>query len=495
LACALVFFTFSPILASCGPSGTPAVKASLPADARNVRSHGGLTLTFDRPMDKASVEGGLELSPPALSQSLEWITLQRLRLNWRLEPGHKYLLKVAGARGQQGKQALTWTLRFSTASAPTVTGVEVDGKALAENQREVSLRPRLGIRFSEPMDPRSVPVTLDGRPVREVAWGADRRSLTFSAPLAAGARHVLRWSAEALSVAGEPPRGAWEFGFSAAPALPGNGHALSGNPMLVQVEDSQPSRPQFGLQQADLVYEYLSEYEISRFTVIYWGEPPAVVGPVRSARLISIALQEMFHGSLFSSGASGPVSSLLARRPAFLGTGGIGFYRERSRYAPHNLMISGQSLLQHRSDFGDLHPNFGVDVQHPDVEWPSSVDGTEIDVPLHHVHWHYVPEEGVYTRTDHGTPFLEGSTGQPLRAKNVIIQTVRWWTSNIVEDGCCTRGLDYQMTGEGDAIFFANGQQLAGRWRHLQGAAPMQFLDRDGNPVALNSGLTWVHVR
>jgi hypothetical protein len=315
------------------------------------------------------------------------------------------------------------------------------------------------------------------------------------APLAAAARHVLRWAEGARSRALEPPAGNWELGFFAAPALPSNGHVLSGNPMLVQVENSQPSRPQFGLQQADILYEYLSEYDISRFTAVYFDAPPAVVGPVRSARLISIALQSMFHGALFSSGASGPVTRLLSGRPVYLGNAEAGFYREASRFAPHNLMIRGESLLQARQRFGDLQPNFAVDVAHPDVEWPGAAAATDIDVAVHQVRWHFVPEEGVYTRTDHGAPFIDGATGQPIKAKNVILQTVRWWPSNIIEDGCCTRGLEYQMVGEGEAVYFTNGKTLSGRWRHASASAPIEFLDSAGNPVPFNTGLTWINVR
>jgi hypothetical protein len=471
------------------------VKVDVASGAKEVHTHGTITLNFNRSMDKPSVERGLELRPAAGSQSLEWISPQRLRLTWVLRPGLAYELVLAKARGEQGSKLLDMTLRFTTASAPTVAGVELDGKALAENQRGLPLKPEITVRFTEAMDALQPVVALDKRPVKGGTWAQDRRSVTFGATLAAGGRHVLSWAETALTRAAEPPAGAWELPFFSAPGLPSNGHAQSGNPMLVQVEDSQPSRPQFGLQQADMVFEYLSEYEISRFTAVYYSEAPPVVGPVRSARLISGALQSMFHGTLFGSGASQPVYRLLRDRPAWLGAYEVGFYREPSRYAPHNLMITGAQLQQHRQDFGDLKPNFAVDIVHPDIEWPGATPGVDIDVPVHHARWHFVGEAGAYTRLDHGTPFVEGASGEPLQAKNVVLMKVRSWLSNIVEDGCCVRGLDFQMTGEGEAIFFTNGTALSGRWRHVDAQAPLDFLDAQGNPVPLNTGLTWVHVR
>ncbi|HYY46900.1 MAG TPA: DUF3048 domain-containing protein, partial [Candidatus Angelobacter sp.] len=41
-------------------------------------------------------------------------------------------------------------------------------------------------------------------------------------------------------------------------------------PAMVQIENSVLARPQAGLQQADLVFEYLAEGGITRMTVLYF---------------------------------------------------------------------------------------------------------------------------------------------------------------------------------------------------------------------------------
>lgn len=53
----------------------------------------------------------------------------------------------------------------------------------------------------------------------------------------------------------------------------------------VMVENSFPSRPQVGLDKADLVYEMEAEYGITRFLALFHTEPAEKIGPVRSARL------------------------------------------------------------------------------------------------------------------------------------------------------------------------------------------------------------------
>src|SRR2546423_3862049 len=83
-------------------------------------------------------------------------------------------------------------------------------------------------------------------------------------------------------------------------------------PALVQVENDPLSHPQYGLQKADLVYEYLTEGSITRFTLVYFNPQGGDrIEPVRSARLITLRLQKVYQGVIFYSGASSHVQGLL----------------------------------------------------------------------------------------------------------------------------------------------------------------------------------------
>src|SRR5690625_2031129 len=54
--------------------------------------------------------------------------------------------------------------------------------------------------------------------------------------------------------------------------------------IAVMVNNHPQARPQSGLSKADIVFEMLTEGNITRFLAIYQSTPPEVVGPVRSAR-------------------------------------------------------------------------------------------------------------------------------------------------------------------------------------------------------------------
>src|SRR6202011_614704 len=113
-------------------------------------------------------------------------------------------------------------------------------------------------------------------------------------------------------------------------------------PALVQVENSPDSRPHSGLQNANIVYEYLTEGGITRFTAIYMAPSGGdKIGPVRSARLVALRLVNSYQGDLFYSGASDHVLGIIkdTQVPAIdeNSDGGIYMSRDRSRQAPHNL--------------------------------------------------------------------------------------------------------------------------------------------------------------
>src|SRR2546430_5727525 len=110
-------------------------------------------------------------------------------------------------------------------------------------------------------------------------------------------------------------------------------------PAMVQIENSILARPQAGLQQADLVYEYLAEGGITRLTVIYFKPSGSQrIEPVRSARPVTIRLWHAYHGVIFYSGANVHVLQQIQSQniPALTeGTdGGAYFSRDPSRRAP-----------------------------------------------------------------------------------------------------------------------------------------------------------------
>src|SRR3989440_4547387 len=135
-------------------------------------------------------------------------------------------------------------------------------------------------------------------------------------------------------------------GSSAGPTTPPPGRP---GPAMVQIENSILARPLSGLQQANIVYEYLAEGGITRMTAIYFSPSGSQrIEPVRSARPVTIRLWHSFHGVLFFSGANTKVLQVIQAQqiPALTegSDGGAYFARDSSRRAPHNLYTDGSRL-------------------------------------------------------------------------------------------------------------------------------------------------------
>ncbi|MEM7014129.1 MAG: DUF3048 domain-containing protein, partial [Verrucomicrobiota bacterium] len=88
---------------------------------------------------------------------------------------------------------------------------------------------------------------------------------------------------------------------------------LQRRPLAVKISNSPPSfvRPQSGLNDADIVFEHITEGNLTRFTLIVYGDDPEKVGPIRSARLVDVELPAMYDAALVYSGASTGVSNKL----------------------------------------------------------------------------------------------------------------------------------------------------------------------------------------
>src|SRR5215831_7968593 len=269
-------------------------------------------------------------------------------------------------------------------------------------------------------------------------------------------------------------------------------------PALVQVENAPGSRPQSGLQRADLVFEYLTEGGISRFTAIY-GNPsgPDRIGPVRSARLVTLRLVRAYGGVLFYSGASDHVQAQIINEqvPAIGESSDAGRYfaRDRSRLAPHNLFTTKVQLRE------------ALEAQQVKVDYPLPVAGeppaggdrvVRLSFPQttsHDITYTYDPNSRIYAYADENGPLVDaGDGGRQIAVTNVVLVRVAHHGAGYTEDVLGAEGIDYDLAGSGSADVYTRGAHLAARWSLGQG--PLALKDVDGRSLLLPAGLTWIHL-
>ncbi|HKA51450.1 MAG TPA: DUF3048 domain-containing protein [Candidatus Dormibacteraeota bacterium] len=269
-------------------------------------------------------------------------------------------------------------------------------------------------------------------------------------------------------------------------------------PAFVQVEDAPGSRPHSGLQEADIVYEYLTEGGISRFTAIYWSPSGGFrIEPVRSARLVTLRLVRAYGGVLFYSGASDHVQAQISGEhlPGVSQSSDAGRYfaRDRSRAAPHNLYTTGDQLHQ------------GLDRLQVKVNYPAPVPSepsgkgeptamlTFQQTVSHKVAYTYSPADRTYMYADRFGPLVDiGNGAKQVSVTNVVLLKVAHHGAGYTEDVLGAEGIDFDLEGGGDADLYTRGQHFPARWDLSHG--PMRLLGADGKPMRLPPGLTWIHL-
>lgn len=79
---------------------------------------------------------------------------------------------------------------------------------------------------------------------------------------------------------------------------------LERRPVLIKVENlPREHRPQYGLNSADIVYEYYTEQGSTRFAALFYGQDGEVVGPIRSGRFFDTHLVQMYK-AVFAFGSA-----------------------------------------------------------------------------------------------------------------------------------------------------------------------------------------------
>jgi hypothetical protein len=113
-------------------------------------------------------------------------------------------------------------------------------------------------------------------------------------------------------------------------------------PISVKIENSAPSRPQSGLDMADVVYETVTEGGITRFNAIFQSKQPKVAGPVRSVRYSDLYIVPQYHAIFAHCGGESNLQKALEHprygdMDQFFNS--APYFRSSEKAAPHNLFV------------------------------------------------------------------------------------------------------------------------------------------------------------
>jgi hypothetical protein len=297
--------------------------------------------------------------------------------------------------------------------------------------------------------------------------------------------------------------------------LPGPEDAQDRPLVVVKIENDPVVRPQTGLDRADLIFEELVEGGMTRFAVAFHSDLPDEVGPVRSVRHVDVAIAEpMADAFVFSGGAKRTMRFVKRKLPttvSVVNEGAPGMFRKKGLYAPHNLFLNMNEMLEATAEHNTPTSGFFVrpepqpePSQTPEasaspgasstaVEYGKSV--TDVSVNFSKFagpNWAWDSTKQLWMRSEGVKPFMN-KDGSQFGTNNLVIIEVREINAGYKGQtgGYVPRTV---LTGSGRGWVLSEGKAYEVFWNKPTLKAQMELKDPTGKPFAMPIGRSWVEL-
>jgi hypothetical protein len=271
--------------------------------------------------------------------------------------------------------------------------------------------------------------------------------------------------------------------------------------LAVKIENSPEARPQAGLEEADLVWEEIVEGGISRYIAVWNSSIPEEIGPIRSIRPMDGNIVGPLHGLMVCSG--GKSHFLATARDAELQLvtmdgGDPGFYRVKTRPAPHNVYADPADFLTQADGEHSAQPESQFEFAATAGAATAATSGKDAPVvalamsAAAHPTWTWDEPAGTWLRSE-GDVAAESVAGVRLSAANVVAMTVDIRTAQ-GRDPAGNSIPESIVIGEGDGFVASAGKIVDIRWSKESATAIPVITDDAGGPVTLAPGTTWVEL-
>lgn len=261
--------------------------------------------------------------------------------------------------------------------------------------------------------------------------------------------------------------------------------------IAVKIDDVAAARPQVGVDQANIVYVEEVEGGLTRLIAVYHTVFPSRVGPVRSARANDPQILASYGPIAYVASGGGGDSLQMLDRSSLKATindrGGPGFSRDDSRPVPHNLFSNltrvptggpARSIgWQFSSATTELHGT-------PTASSLSTVVGST------GVGFRWDARANGWVRVIDGA-LQRVADGAFERADNVIVQFCKGHTDYADIDPAGNPGHFTETVGSGRVVVYRDQHAISGTWNRPN-AASGTTLTRNGQPILLKPGTTWV---
>jgi hypothetical protein len=260
--------------------------------------------------------------------------------------------------------------------------------------------------------------------------------------------------------------------------------------LTIKIDNTPEAMPQYGIEDADVVYEEIVEGGITRLAAIFNSQLPTQVGPVRSVRRTDREIVFPIRGLFAFSGGAEYALRSIATAPVKLFTeanAGAAMFRDAARYPPHNLFANAVLLMKMDAKPQPPRPLFTyapANAKQLGAPVSSFVVGFENGFAAS---YSWDTKTKSWDRSVFGLPDVSAN-GARISPKNVIVMTVNYVGGVGVIDSYA------QLIGSGSVEIFSGGTLQRGTWSRADLRQTTVYTATSGKVIALKPGQTWVEL-
>lgn len=281
-------------------------------------------------------------------------------------------------------------------------------------------------------------------------------------------------------------------------------------PVAVVINNIKAALPQFGISNADMIYEFETEGGITRLLAIFSDlSDIGSIGPVRSARTYFSNVAVSYDIPLVHCGGSRTALAAMYDKTNKLSNwehidqayNGDYFFRDTERrqqgYAlEHTLFTTGEMLTEvlAAKKYNKTYEN-GVDygllfADEPGITGEAANKVTVTFRGKKTTTLTYSADTGLYKASQYNQNHVDAGSGETLAYRNVLVLASKQTRAS---DGKYTRSY-YDLIGEGEGYFACNGQIVPIKWSRSKVTEKFVYTLADGTPLTLGVGKTYVGV-
>lgn len=285
--------------------------------------------------------------------------------------------------------------------------------------------------------------------------------------------------------------------------------AIGKRPVAVMVNNVSYAMPQYGVGQADIIFEIPVEGDATRFMALYgdYTQVPKIC-PIRSCRYYFPALSQGFDAFYVNWGIDDTMADYLEalnmdQIEGITNTGGL-FGRDQDRLnqgysLEHTGYFDGTKLVSYIESQG-LRTDLNEDKKGPAFQFngleeqlkPEGSDCTSVQINFgaQSSQFTYDAENKVYLKQINGDAQVDGKTGEQLAFTNVFVLE----TDISVRDSVGHKEIDWDGGTDSVGYYVSNGgvQKITWSKDYNNESSYLRFYDESGQEISINRGKSYI---